>query len=46
MQNGWYDAVSGAVQSRGKTLASELRNMYVSPVLAESPPGGDPRFGL
>ena len=36
MQNGWYDAVSGAVQSQGKTLASELRNMYVSPVLAES----------
>ena len=36
MQNGWYDAVSGAVQSQGKTLASELRNMYVSSVLAES----------
>ena len=36
IQNGWYDAVSGAVQSQGKTLASELRNMYVSPVLAES----------
>ena len=36
MQNGWYDAVSGAVQSQGKTLDSELRNMYVSSVLAQS----------
>ena len=36
MQNGWYDAVNGAAQSRGKTLAAELRNMYVSPVLADS----------
>ncbi len=36
IQNGWYDAVSGAVQSQGKTLDAELRNMYVSSVLAES----------
>ena len=36
MQNGWYDAVSDAVQSQGKTLDSELRNMYVSSVLAQS----------
>ena len=36
MQNGWYEAVNGAVQSRGKALTSELRNMYVSPLLAES----------
>ena len=35
-QNGWYDAVETAVKSRSKTLAAELRNMYVSPVLAES----------
>ena len=35
-QNGWYDAVDDAVESRGKTLDAELRNMYVSPVLAES----------
>ena len=35
-QNGWYDAVADAVESRGKTLSAELRNMYVSPVLAES----------
>ncbi len=35
-QNGWYDAVSAAVESRSKTLISELRNMYVSPVLAET----------
>ena len=35
-QNGLYDAVASAVQSRGKTLAVELRNMYVSPALAES----------
>ena len=36
MQNGWYDAVSDAVQSQGKTVDSELRNMYVSSVLAQS----------
>lgn len=35
-QNGWYDAVAAAVESRGKALSSELRNMYVSPVLAET----------
>ena len=35
-QNGWYDAVAAAVESRGKALNSELRNLYVSPVLAES----------
>ena len=35
-QNGWYDAVEGVVESQCKTLAAELRNMYVSPVLAES----------
>ena len=36
MQNGWYDAVDAAVEARNKTLNHELRNMYVSPVLAES----------
>ena len=35
-QNGWYDAVDAAVVSRSKTLNAELRNMYVSPVLAQS----------
>lgn len=35
-QNDWYDAVDTAVKARGKTLSHELRNMYVSPVLAES----------
>ncbi len=35
-QNGWYDVVTAAVEERGKTLNRELRNMYVSPVLAES----------
>ena len=35
-QNGWYDAIAAAVESRGKTLRTELRNMYVSPVLAET----------
>ena len=35
-QNGWYDAVDAAVESRSKTLTAELRNMYVSPALAES----------
>ena len=35
-QNGWYDSVNASIESRGKTLTTELRNMYVSPVLAES----------
>ena len=35
-QNGWYEAVEQGVTSMGKTLAGELRHMYVSPVLAES----------
>ena len=35
-QNGWYDAVASAVESSGKTLRTELNNMYVSPVLAET----------
>ena len=35
-QNGWYDTVAAAVEARSKTLNHELRNMYVSPVLAES----------
>ena len=35
-QNGWYEAVVAAVQSRGRDLTAELRHMYVSPLLAES----------
>ena len=35
-QNGWYDDVNAAVESQGRTLPYELRNMYVSPPLAES----------
>ena len=35
-QNGWHEAVDAAVESRDKTLTDELRNMYVSPVLAAS----------
>ncbi len=35
-QNGWYDAIEAVVESQSKTLNAELRNMYVSPVLAES----------
>jgi hypothetical protein len=35
-QNGWYDAVRAGVDARGKMLEVELRNMYVSPALAEA----------
>ncbi len=35
-QNGWYDTVIAAVESRSRNITTELRNMYVSPVLAES----------
>ena len=35
-QNGCYDAVAAAVKSRGRPFTRELRDMYVSSVLAES----------
>ena len=36
-QNGWYDAIAAAVESREQdSHRTELRNMYVSPVLAET----------
>ncbi len=35
-QNGYYAAVKAGVAAKGKSLATELPNMYVSPVLAES----------
>lgn len=34
-QNGWYDAVRAGVKAAGKDFDSEVRNMYVSPTLAE-----------
>ena len=34
--NGWYDAIKAAIESQEKTLTGELRNMYVSPLLAQS----------
>ena len=44
-QNGWYDAVAAAVESQGKIFARELRNMWVSSVLAESLLKVDPNLG-
>ena len=35
-QNDYYAAVKAGVEAKGKRLATELPNMYVSPVLAES----------
>ena len=35
-QNGYYEAVAQGVSGQGKSLEIELRNMYVSPVLARS----------
>ena len=35
-QNGWYESVKEAIQTRGRMLDNELRNMYVSPSLAQS----------
>ena len=43
--NGWYDTVSAAVESRGRSFVSELRDMWVSPVLAESLLEVDPSLG-
>ncbi|HSH77482.1 MAG TPA: BREX system P-loop protein BrxC [Herpetosiphonaceae bacterium] len=36
MQNRFFEAVKAGVEQRGKELAKELNNMYVSPVLAQS----------
>ncbi len=35
-QEGMFDAVRASVESQGKDLAHELRNLYVSPVLAQA----------
>ena len=35
-QNGWYEQVNEAMSSRGRVLRNELRDMYVSPSLAQS----------
>ena len=35
-QNGWYESVNQNVEAHEKTLDNELRNMYVSPSLAQS----------
>ena len=35
-QNGWYESVIQNVETHEKTLDNELRNMYVSPSLAQS----------
>ena len=43
--NGWYDTVSASVESRGRSFVSELRDMWVSPVLAESLLEVDPSLG-
>ena len=43
-QSGWYEPVSEAMQSRGRTLDNELRNMYVSPSLAQSLSEAIPEF--
>ena len=43
-QNGFYDTVAASVESKGRSLAHELRNMYVSPVLAESLLAADPNL--
>ena len=34
--NGWYDDVAATVESQGRTFTRELRDMWVSPVLAKS----------
>lgn len=36
MENGYRDAVESELVASGKTLESELRNMYVSPALAQA----------
>ena len=43
-QNNFYDAVNLAVESAGKTLASELTQMYVSPVLGKALLSAHPGF--
>ncbi|MBI2864205.1 MAG: BREX system P-loop protein BrxC, partial [Chloroflexi bacterium] len=43
-QNGYYDAVRSGVEKRDKEFGHELRNMYVSPVLAQSLLDAIPEF--
>jgi len=44
-QNGFYNAVRAGIEANGRTLASELSNMYVSPILADSLRAAYPDLG-
>ncbi len=44
-EHGLYDAVRSAVEAKGKEFDHELRNMYVSPVLAEALIAAGAEFG-
>lgn len=35
-QNGYHDAVRAGIEGRGRSVETELNNMYVSPILAQS----------
>ncbi len=43
-KHGWYDKVKKEVEKTGKELEKELRNLYVSPVLAKALLKVDPNF--
>lgn len=43
-QNGYYDAFVDGLRRRGKELSGEIRNMYVSPVLAAALADAVPEF--
>jgi hypothetical protein len=44
-QEGMFDAVRASIESQGKDLSHELRNLYVSPVLAQALIGAGATFG-
>jgi hypothetical protein len=44
-QEGMFDAVRETIESQGKDLSHELRNLYVSPVLAQALIGAGATFG-
>lgn len=44
-QEGMFDTVRGVIENNGKNVSHELRNLYVSPVLAQALIGAGASFG-
>ncbi|WP_217922216.1 BREX system P-loop protein BrxC [Miltoncostaea oceani] len=44
-KNGYLDAIRTAVEAEGQTLAKEMNDLHVSPIIAEALLQADPRLG-